>query len=135
MVGGIDQTRRYETFDFPSSRSIQISILVFNMSAAPVVDSSVFIGKLYTRTRRHRIRYPKNFDPNSTVKTVPDPHRWLPKSQRPGQSRKRAGHIRGPQGQANSDMTSGSKPTGPSTAHIVTTAPTVSKKKSKGNRK
>jgi hypothetical protein len=105
-------------------------------SAAPVVDPSIaVVGKLYTRTRRHRIRYPKNFDPNSTVRTVPEPHRWLPKSQRPGQSRKRTNHIRGPQGQVNSDMTAGSKPIGPSTAHIVTGPTTGGKKKSKGNRK
>jgi hypothetical protein len=105
--------------------------------SAPQISSDITTrgNTLYTRLRRHRMRYPKNFDPNSTVKTVPDPHRWLPKSQRPGQSRKRASNIRGPQGLVNSDMAPGSKPTGPSTAHIVTTAPVVSKKKSKGGRK
>jgi hypothetical protein len=96
------------------------------MTAPQVTDSVISTGKLYTRTRRHKIRYPKSYDPNLTVKPVPDPHRWLPKSQRPGgQSRKRG--IRGPQGLVSAEP---SKPAGPSTAHIVTPAVTQKKKKS-----
>ena len=101
-----------------------------------VVETVIATGKLYVRTRRHRIRYPKNYDPNSTVKPVPDPYRWLPKSQRPGgQSRKRGGnasYIRGPQGLVSSEP---SKPAGPSTAHIVTPAVTQKSSKKKSGRK
>jgi len=100
------------------------------MTVPQVSDGATVAGRLYTRTRRHRIRYPKNYDPNMTVKPVPDPHRWLPKSQRPGQSRKQRGgagssYIRGPQGLVSSEP---SKPAGPSTAHIVTGTSTKKKK-------
>jgi hypothetical protein len=106
------------------------------MAAAPqVADTPIRTGVLYTRTRRHRIRYPKNYDPNSTVKPVPDPHRWLPKSQRPGQSRKQRANIRGPQGLVSVGESKVS--TGPSTAHIQTTAAptsTSSGKKKSGSK-
>ena len=86
-------------------------------SKAPELDNTVK-GKMYTRTRRHKIRYPKNFDPTRASMTVPDPHRWLPRSQRPGQSRRKAqgaSYIKGPQGLISSEA---QKPLGPSTAHI-----------------
>jgi hypothetical protein len=82
--------------------------------------SAESVGKLYTRKRRHRIIYPKSYDPTRTVQTVPDPHRWLPRSQRPGQSRRRApgggpSFIKGPQGLVSTEER---KAAGPSTAHI-----------------
>ena len=87
---------------------------------------------LYTRKRRHAIRYPKSFDPSRTIMTVPDPHRWLPRSQRPGQSRRRnnpASYIRGPQGLVSSEER---KSAGPSTAHIeLGPAPSRKKKTTK----
>lgn len=95
-----------------------------NMSSPPQlseeIPSTVSSGKLYTRKRRHRIIYPKTYDPSRTVQTVPDPHRWLPRSQRPGQSRRRTAgagpsFIKGPQGLVSTEER---KPAGPSTAHI-----------------
>lgn len=101
--------------------------------AAPQVSADgpiTIAGKLYTRTRRHRIRYPKNFDPNSrSIVTVPDPHRWLPRSQRPGQSRRKAAgpsFIRGPQGLISTEER---RPAGPSTAHIDLKSGATKKKK------
>ena len=93
------------------------------------VTSGLMKGKLYTRTRRHKIRYPKNYD--AKLVTVADPHRWLPRSQRPGQSRRKvpASFIRGPQGLVSSEER---KPAGPSTAHID--LGTTTKKSKKGRK-
>ena len=109
------------------------------MSLAPKVavdNVHVRNGKeKYIRTRRHRIIYPKSYDPTRTVQTVPDPHRWLPRSQRPGQSRRRgpaggASFIKGPQGLVSTEER---KPAGPSTAHID--LPGSKKKSSRGSRR
>lgn len=98
-------------------------------SAAPIVVTEAKDQLKYTRKRRHAIKYPKSFDPTRTIVTVPDPHRWLPRSQRPGQSRRRgnpASYIRGPQGLVSSEDR---KPSGPSTAHIELGAGPGRKKK------
>jgi hypothetical protein len=110
------------------------------MSSAPQVADGVETpvkGKLYTRTRRHRIKYPKSYDWTRTVQTVPDPHRWLPRSQRPGQSRRRgpaggASFIRGPQGLVTTEER---KAAGPSTAHIdIGSSKAGGKSKARGRR-
>jgi hypothetical protein len=111
--------------------------IVVRMESAPQVAEISRIGKLYTRTRRHRIRYPKSYDPTRTVQTVPDPHRWLPKSQRPGQSRRRgpgggASFIKGPQGLISTEER---KPAGPSTAHIDVGSKPAGKSKSSRSRR
>ena len=87
---------------------------------APIVGELTIVKNLYARTRRHKIKYPKNFDPTRAAMTVPDPHRWLPRSQRPGQARRRGpgggpSFIRGPQGLVSTEER---KAAGPSTAHI-----------------
>jgi hypothetical protein len=45
-------------------------------------------GKMFIPvTRKHKIRYPKNYDPENPGK-LPEPERWLPKWQRRRKGRK-----------------------------------------------
>lgn len=48
-------------------------------------------------TRKHKIRYPKNYDPENPGK-LPEPERWLPKWQRRRKGRKY--QAKGSQGDA-----------------------------------
>lgn len=128
------RVRVYRCISIPAVIRLFFSFFSFMETTAPELNIPTLPVRgtnLYVRKRRHAIRYPKNFDPSRTTLTVPDPHRWLPRSQRPGQARRRANpasYIRGPQGLVSSEER---KSTGPSTAHIDlgNSAPTTRKKK------
>jgi len=87
------------------------------------------------KSRKRKIRYPKNFDPENPG-PPPDPERWLPKHERTEYKKKMAkktkGLIRGPQGaMPTDDQAFRSK--GPSTAQKEVATSEVKRKK-KGRR-
>ena len=100
------QTKKSEDQGFPKFHISLTSILV---GKAPVNKP---------KKRRHKIRYPKGFDPaNPEAFPAPDPERWLPKNQRSDfkkKHRKKQGLFRGPQGSTEEAV----KAKGPSTAQM-----------------
>ncbi|CAJ0606676.1 unnamed protein product [Cylicocyclus nassatus] len=69
-----------------------------------VEDTEIVTRKLKNRKRKHKIRLPKNYDPN----VPPDPERWLPKQERAAYKKKQKKNRdrdigRGTQGSASAN--------------------------------
>lgn len=115
-------------------RAIEVDYLQFKgpskASSGPVHQETTRVIKKEKKPRKHKIRWPKGFDPRKPG-PLPDPERWVHKLERT-KGKKKGGYKTDTQGSSNvnTSSTRGNFQQGPSTANLATTkAPTKKGKK------